>query len=72
MNLKHGDQVRLAETAGVSPQFLNDILTGRKRCPSSLAVKLELISEMTIGELVPAKDWVLAGLGVEIGAGGEL
>lgn len=72
MILKHGDQKKLADTAGVSVQFLSEILNGKKRCPSSLAVKLEQVSEEVLGQKVLARDWILAGLGIEIGKGGEL
>lgn len=64
MTLEYGDQARLAEVAGVSTQFLNDVLKGRKRCPGTLAVKLELISEEVLGQKVLASEWILAGLGL--------
>lgn len=63
MEMQHGEQTKLADAAGVSVQFLNDIVKGRKRCPSSLAVKLELVSEEVLGRKVLAREWILAGLG---------
>lgn len=71
MKLKHGDQKRLADAAGVSVQFINDIVQGRKHCPGSLAVKLELISEQVLGRKVLAKEWILAGLGMALQKGGR-
>lgn len=65
MEMQHGEQTKLAEVAGLSPQFLNDIIRGRKRCPSSVAVKLELVSEEVLGRKVLAKEWILAGLGYD-------
>lgn len=65
MELKRGQLTQLAETAGVSVSFLCDIVNGHKRCPSALAVKLELISEGVLGVKVPSKDWILAGLGLK-------
>lgn len=67
MEMQHGTQTKLAEAAGLSPQFLNDILKGRKRCPSSVAVKLELVSEEVLGRKVLAREWILAGLGYTAG-----
>lgn len=72
MILKHGDQKKLAETVGISETFLSDILNGRKRCPSSLAVKLEQVSENVLGQKVLARVWILAGLGIELSQGGGL
>ena len=63
------EQTKLADAAGMSIQFLNDILHGRKRCPSSVAVKLELISEQVLGRKILAKEWILAGLGIALQKG---
>lgn len=67
--LEKGEQTKLAEVAGMSIQFLNDILHGRKRCPSAVAVKLELISEQVLGRKVLAREWILAGLGMALQKG---
>lgn len=67
--LQKGEQTKLADAAGMSRQFLNDIMQGRKRCPSAVAVKLELISQEVLGRKVLAREWILAGLGIRINGG---
>lgn len=69
MKLKHGDQKRLADAAGVSVQFINDIVQGRKHCPGSLAVKLERVSVDVLGRHVTSSTWILAGLGMALQKG---
>ena len=69
MSLEYGEQTKLADAAGMSRQFLNDIMQGRKRCPSAVAVKLELISQEVLGRKVLAREWILAGLGIRINGG---
>lgn len=70
MNILHGRQKLLAAAAGVPAAFLNDIVQGRKRCPSSLAVKLEMVSEDVLGYRVTSSEWILAGLGLNKKEGG--
>lgn len=63
-DLKHGDQMRLAQLAGMSSaSFLNDILAGRKKCPGELALKLSDASVSVLGERVPAETFIRRGLG---------
>jgi len=37
----HGRQKEVAKAVGIAPQFLNDILKGRSKCPVNTAKKLE-------------------------------
>ena len=67
MVLRHGDQKRLAETVGVVPSYINEIVNGNKQCPGRLAVKLEMVSEQVLGQKVLASEWILAGLGLRKG-----
>lgn len=62
--LKHGQLTQLAEAAGVSLSFLSEIVNGRKRCPATLAVKLERVSEGVLGEKILSSEWILAGLAI--------
>ena len=67
MELKHGDQKKLAEAVGVVPSYINEIVNGNKQCPGRLAVKLEMVSEEVLGQKVLASEWILAGLGLRKG-----
>lgn len=67
MELKHGDQKKLAEAVGVVPSYINEIVNGNKQCPGRLAVKLELVSERVLGQRVMTSEWILAGLGLRKG-----
>ena len=54
---KHGQKAQLAKRAGISRQYLNDILSCRKRALPELAVKLErAAAEMSI--TIEAKDFM--------------
>lgn len=64
IELKHGMQKKLAEAAGVTTSTINEIIKGKRYCPSSLAVKLEDISEEICGKKITAREWILSGLGV--------
>lgn len=57
--MKWNDQKTLAEAVGISPQFLNDILHRRKRCPAKRAKKMELECYRILGILVPDREWIL-------------
>lgn len=62
MKLKHGLQRKLAAKCKISPQQMNDVIKGRKKCPAYLAVKLEDASMDVLGVLVPARVWIEANI----------
>jgi len=53
-----GTKTELARRAGLSPQFLNDILAGRKPCPAKKALRLAAESSDLVGEEIPVEDWI--------------
>lgn len=52
-----GDKRRLALDAGVSPQYLSDILAGRRQCHPDLANRLETAAA-NLGYRIPRAVWV--------------
>lgn len=64
IRLDFGKQAQLAKAAGLSPQMLNDILHGRKKCPAFTAIKLAAESREITGEFISTDEWILAGLGL--------
>jgi len=58
MEWKHGQKVQLARAAGISKQYLNGILSGRK-CSRELARRLEKASA-SLGIPISRFDWMEA------------
>ena len=55
---KHGQKAQLAKAAGIRPQFFNDILSRRRKCPPRAAIELEDASTGILGYKVSAVDWL--------------
>jgi len=55
----YGEKAKVARAAGMSPQALNDILSGVRPCGRKRARKLEAASLLVLGEsrAVPAAAW---------------
>jgi hypothetical protein len=56
--LKWKDQKRLADAMGISPQFVNDILCRRNRCPVQRAEDMSRAYHDLFGVLVPPHEFV--------------
>ena len=54
-----GEKARVARTAGISPQALNDILSGAQPCGRDRARRLEAATLLVLGKnrVVPAAAW---------------
>ena len=52
-----GDKGKLAKAAGISPQYLSDIIHGRKECRGTLAITLR-DEAAKMGYKIPSSDWV--------------
>lgn len=57
----HGDKTRLAKGAGISPQYLSDLLSGRRDCRGKLATTLAE-EAMKMGYHMPREQWVFLAL----------
>lgn len=51
-----GDKTKLAKAAGISPQYLCDIMAGRKECRAKLAIELEQAA-LTLGYRISRFQW---------------
>lgn len=58
-----GDKSELARRAGISPQYLSDIIAGRKTCSSRLGTLLAKHS-MALGYDIPRSVWVFQDMRV--------
>ena len=55
----HGEKARVARMAGITPQALNDILSGTQPCGRDRARRLEAATLLALGKdrVVPAAAW---------------
>ena len=53
-----GAKAKIAELVGITPQFLNDILSGKNKCPSLRAIDLKAKAKEVTGIEIPLEDWL--------------
>lgn len=63
---KRGDRIRVARLAGISPQYMCDIIHGRKVARPELAIRLEAASK-GCGYDIPRAVWVFRDLRKQFG-----
>jgi transcriptional regulator with XRE-family HTH domain len=53
-----GSKAEIARKTGITPQFLNDILSGKNKCPSERAITLQEETKNVAGIDIPLRDWL--------------